>query len=502
MKHATQKTAAFLLACLMLSPSVLSCGGTDPVSTETQGVTASADTTAPVETEEVYPYETPDLGGYALRVLSAGFLWNMYQEVDVTETNGEVLNDAVYNRNRKIESKLNCAFEETNWEVNDDPNNINSHLKDIILSGDDLYDVTYACVYLMPAMVTDGYFQNLLDIDGLHLQEAWWDSVVAENGIIEDSLYFVTSPMQLMPYDGAWALFFNETMMEKNDMEKPYDLVRSGKWTYEALLGYTKAITNMNGDSSFAWNNDGNAVYGMSIHEFAPDKFILGANEYFIERDDSGDLIFAANDERFFNVLDALSPIICGNTGYSIYGSNTDFDAEAGGYMHIFASGRSLFLTAEIKGAQLLRDMDDTFGIVPYPKYDEGQSSYYSSFVNQCLFYTIPVTNTHTYETAIISDYTSYLSMQDVLPVYYGNVVEQKGLRNEDSIEMLDIILSTKSVDLGILFGWTSSLLSTMRSKLYSGADDVASLIAKQQKTIEKSMTKTVEAVREAQENS
>lgn len=502
MKTKKQTIAAFLLACLMLTPSVISCGDTAAATADTDAGTTPTGTTAPTETEAAYPYETPDLGGYALRVLSSGFLWNMYQEVDVTETNGEVLNDAVYARNRKIESKLNCAFEETNYEVNDDPNNLNLHLKDIILSGDDVYDVTYACIYSMPAMVTDGYFMNLLDFDELHLNEPWWDSVVADNAILEDCLYFVTSPMHLMPYDGAWALFFNETMMEKNDMEKPYDLVRSGKWTYDALLGYTKSITNMNGDASFAWNNSGNAVYGMSIHSFAPDKFILGANEYFIERDESGELQFAANDERFFNVLESLIPIICGDTGYSIFGSNTDFDAEAGGYMHIFASGRSLFLTAEIKGAQLLRDMDDTFGIVPYPKYDENQDSYYSSFVNQCLFYTIPVTNTHLKETAVISDYTSYLSMQDVLPVYYGNVVEQKGLRNEDSIEMLDIILNTKSVDLGILFGWTSSILDSMRSNLYNGNSNTASLIEKQEKAIVKNMEKTVEAIRASIENS
>jgi len=502
MKTKKQTIAAFLLACLMLTPSVISCGDTAAATADTDAGTTPTGTTAPTETEAAYPYEMPDLGGYALRVLSSGFLWNMYQEVDVTETNGEVLNDAVYARNRKIESKLNCVFEETNYEVNDDPNNLNLHLKDIILSGDDVYDVTYASIYSMPAMVTDGYFMNLLDFDELHLNEPWWDSVVADNAILEDCLYFVTSPMHLMPYDGAWALFFNETMMEQNDMEKPYDLVRSGKWTYDALLGYTKAITNMNGDASFAWNNSGNAIYGMSIHSFAPDKFLLGANEYFIERDDNGDLQFAANDERFFNVLEALSPIICGDTGYSIFGSNTDFDAEAGGYMHIFASGRSLFLTAEIKGAQLLRDMDDTFGIVPYPKYDENQESYYSSFVNQCLFYTIPVTNTHLKETAVISDYTSYLSMQDVLPVYYGNVVEQKGLRNEDSIEMLDIILNTKSVDLGILFGWTSSILDSMRSNLYNGNSNTASMIEKQEKAIVKNMEKTVEAIRASIENS
>ncbi len=504
MKFTTKQTTAVLLASLLLASSLISCGSSGdntPAVTEAQNNTAAVETET-AETEAVYPYETPDLNGYTLRVLSSGHLWDMYQEVDVTETNGEVLNDAVYNRNRKVESKLNCAFEETNLEVNDDPNTLNNQIKNMVLAGEDQYDVTYASIYLMPAMVTDGYFQNLLEIDGLNLKEAWWDSVVAENGTIEDHLYFVTSPMHLMPYDGAWALFFNETMMERNDMEKPYDLVREGKWTIDALLGYTKQIANMNGDASFEWNRDGNAVYGLSSHQFSPDKFILGTGEYFIERSDSGELQFAATDERFFNVVDKLLTLTTESTGYTIYGSNTDFDAETGGYMYIFESGRSLFLTAEIKGAQLLRNMEDTFGIVPYPKYDEDQTSYYSSFVNQCYFYTIPATAANLRETAIISDYTSFLSMQEVLPVYYGNVVEQKGLRNQDSIEMLDIVLSTKTVDLGILFGWTNTLLEAMRDKFFAGATDIASTVEKQQASIEKKMVKTVEAIQDAIANS
>ncbi|MBQ7982286.1 MAG: extracellular solute-binding protein [Clostridia bacterium] len=501
MKTMKQLTASALLLALLASAAA--CGSSDGKGSVTDA--GGQDSTVPETTaveEEAYPYETPDLGGYALRVLSAGFLWDMYMEVDVTETTGEVLNDAVYNRNRRVEDKLNCTFDETNLEVSDDPGNLNKKLQESIMAGEDLYDVAYAAIYNTPAMVTDGYFRNLLDVEELHLEEAWWDSVVADNATIEDCLFFVTSPMHLMPYDGAWVLFFNETMMEKNDMEKPYDLARSGKWTYDALLDYCKQITNMNGDASFAWDQGGNAIYGISSHGYAADKFIIGAGEYFIEKEQDGTLAFAASGERFFDVLTSLAGIMDENTGYTIFGSNTDYDAATGGYMYVFSVGRSLFLTGEVKAAQQLRDMEDTFGILPYPKYDETQESYYSSFVNQCMFYTIPVTNTHTRETAIISDYTSYMSKRDVLPVYYGNVVEQKGLRNEDSIEMLDLILSTKTVDLGVLFGWTNTLLEAMRTKLFAGSTDLASLVEKQQKNIDKKMSATLETIRDTLENS
>ena len=49
----------------------------------------------------------------------------------------------------------------------------------------------------------------------------------------------------------------------------------------------------------------------------------------------------------------------------------------------------------------------------------------------------IPVTNPDISEAALIMDAFSYMTYKDVLPVYYDVSLSQKGLRNEDSIEML-----------------------------------------------------------------
>ena len=170
--------------------------------------------------------------------------------------------------------------------------------------------------------------------------------------------------------------------------------------------------------------------------------------------------------------------------------------------MHTFHSGRSLFLTAEIKAAQLLRDMDATFGVVPLPKLDETQEDYRCDFVQSCLFYTIPVTNAHLYETAVASDYLSYLGMRDILPIYYENVVEQKGLRNEDSIEMLDIVLSNKTIDIANVFGWGMTLNQTISKELFKGSDAIASILEKQKSKIEKSIQDMLGAIAQSQENS
>ncbi len=147
-------------------------------------------------------------------------------------------------------------------------------------------------------------------------------------------------------------------------------------------------------------------------------------------------------------------------------------------------------MTGEIKAAQLMRDMTDTFGIVPFPKYDESQQQYYTSLVSQLFYMTIPSTNTNTSRTATIYEAMTHESYLSVIPTYYSNVVEQKGLRNEDSIDMLEIMRQTRAVDVATIFNWSSNLRSSLNTKLFNGNAQVASDIAAQQTKVEASMQK------------
>lgn len=46
-------------------------------------------------------------------------------------------------------------------------------------------------------------------------------------------LYFAVSDLSLTAFDLTWCLMFNEMKMEELNMDKPYDLVRNGKWTLD-----------------------------------------------------------------------------------------------------------------------------------------------------------------------------------------------------------------------------------------------------------------------------
>ena len=90
-------------------------------------------------------------------------------------------------------------------------------------------------------------------------------------------------------------------------------------------------------------------------------------------------------------------------------------------------------------------------------------------------------------------DALTYESYTDILPIFYGVTIEQKGLRNEESIEMLDIIRSTRFFDIGDAYGWTTSIQDSIRRALDVGNDNIASIIASNKDAVNAAIEATMD---------
>ena len=144
-----KRTALLLLAALSVS-ALASCGeAAAPVSGE------NADNTLPVETEEVTAAPAKDIvnwesanlpvvdyGGKAYNILTydnsnAYYAWRM---LDTASLDGEVMNDAIYNRNRKIEGIYNIKI---NSEYS---TAVSSGLSKSVKAGDNAYDAGFDAI--------------------------------------------------------------------------------------------------------------------------------------------------------------------------------------------------------------------------------------------------------------------------------------------------------------------------------------------------------------------
>ena len=489
-------TTSIITVVLLLVIILTACAAdSGTAQSTTASVTTSPEAAVTEDTGIQYDYPEADYGGAELTILNVSNLWDMLVEIDRPELNGEILNDAVYNRNRNIEQMYNFVLKEVSHA--EDTAAVTTAARQSLMAGDDVYDIMYLSLPDVPALMLEGYFYNLKNIPELNLDQPWWDQQVVDAATIDDTLFFATSAWHLMAFDGTWCLFFNEDMITDYNLSSPYDHVRDNTWTVDKINEYAASIANLNGDDSFGWNANGNSIYGISAHVNMVQKFIRGAGESFVAVGSDGYPEFKIENERFYTLISKLSRTFNDGSGLTIKADTDDFNVEKGGYVHIFTVERSLFLTGEIKAAQLMRDVDFTFGILPFPKFDEKQESIYSSTVYQMFVFLLPVTSPDTEFAATIADVMSFESYKNILPIYFDVVVSQKGLRNEDSIEMLNIIRDTRGIDIGDVFGWTSSLASGIADKVFKGDDTAASSIATQKSNIEASIQKMIDKFQE-----
>jgi hypothetical protein len=223
----------------------------------------------------------------------------------------------------------------------------------------------------------------------------------------------------------------------------------------------------------------------------------MSADVDLYERGKNGSLTFTFGGERLHNALEKIAKM-CTLADGKIYFNNDDLSNPIG-YMSLFAADRALFLTCELKSAMQERAMESTFGLVPMPKLDEKQENYRSLVTYTTEFLTIPKTQDKLSEAGLILDALTYESWRDVLPVYYDITVSQKGLRNAESIEMMQILRDSRSIDFTRVFPIATDLGEALRMLVTDGAGDVsgaASVIESGKSAAEAELQKVLDAMK------
>ncbi len=473
-----------LLAAILCS-SITACGGSESTETTPAGETTPAEVveTTPAETEPAYVYPALDLGGDTISILNMESYWGMHVRIDVDETTGEMLNDAMYDRSRLVEEKFNCKILDDRLPGSENQlENTTTAAKKEIQAGESTHDVMYIRDDRLVNFFTESLLQDLKTLPQLHLDEVWWDGAYNSIAQVGDSILGAAGDGHLMGYDSSWCVFFNEKIIENNGLELPYGLVKEGKWTLDKLQEYAAAVANVDVTQS-DWTNGGNAVYGMVTHPHAPDKFIFSMGNDYVTKAADGTLAFSAETEQFYGTVEKLAKFIS-NTAVTLPGDSNDF-SENKGYVYTFMNSYAAFLTAEVKTANNIRDMEDTFGILPFPKYDEAQEDYRTPLMYGLQVMTIPTTNGDAENTAAVMDAIAYEGSQTVVPVYFDNTVAHKGLRNENSVEMMEIMRYTRSADISVVYGWNSQLAGTIQGNVFKGTTEAASVLASHKGAIE-----------------
>lgn len=452
---------------------------------------AQQDTTAAVTTqglseavtENLYADNLPekDFGGYEFKIFTRQQAW-YHGEWLAEEENGEILNDAIFKRNSTVAERFNISFSEV-CEGNTDT------ARNTILAGDDAYDVINARCSVGWTYAEESLIYKLKDLPYIDLSKAYWDSSLNEYLTICGEKYFAVGANNLTSYDYTHVLVFNKEIVENNKLDNPYDIVKSGKWTLDAFDKAVKNITNdINGDSVM----DDKDSYGfLSQPKAVLPGFWIGSNVLSVNKNSSDEPVFTMpTDIKFLDVFDIIYKITWDNKSWFVNESKTNNDAAL---TTMFQDNKSLFMDMTFYYIESLRDMDANFGIIPYPKYDENQNDYLSR-IEGCEFTCVPVTAADPERTSVILEAIASESAKSVLPAYYDIALKTKYTRDDESMEMLDIIFNNRVFDLGDTI-WCDQLRDGVFRDMFSANDRaISSKFASMQTVMNEKINATVKA--------
>ena len=503
------KVLALILAAMMTLSSFASCsdkgtnGGNDSETTggdaaATETTSSGEETTVETEEERIKPDipATADYGGDDINFLFwqlSAWMGTVRQCRDIYSEGitGEAINDAVYNRNIKIEDayKVKIALEMM------DLDKISTAISQEVNGGTNTYDVMYPRLYDAPSLYQKAYFHNIKKIPNIDLEKPWWDSNSVEAITCSGYLPAVATSINVNDKDATAAVAFNKTIASNAQLEDIYSLVREGKWTYDKLSTLAEAAyQDLNGDGQMMPDDD---LYGLLGGNDVMAAFFYGSGSSLVTHDETGAFALTFGTERDIN---AATKVVEMMNQKWFMNHHTIANTDDTYYRQLFESGHGLFFWMRLDDVTNMRAGEADFGIIPTPKYEESQDAYYS-MVSQhttgLLSVPITLTGDKLSEVGMVLEALAAESHYTLIPEYIETSLKTKNSRDAESADMLDIIINNRVFDPMLIYnfgGFADAFMDLGKNN----NTDIASFIKGKQKLVDKMIKKTTEALEAA----
>ncbi len=467
----TKRIISMLLCILMLVSMAMlaSCGSSDDNNSSN---TASEDNTNKGENLEDY-VDMPEFRwtGDEFKEFHVAIYSNEHQatyfcedvEPNLYSTTDASLNDAVIKRNNEIFNKYGVTI------VGEPVIDVAEALKTDVESSLKQYDAALPFMALAATLAQDDFLYDLNEFsDYLHFDQPWWDKYATESLSIGGKLFFNTGDISIMPKIVSDAITFNKEMLKKNFPDTDlYQMVKDKQWTFDKMVEMSREVTaDTDGNPGMSHTD----TWGLSSSYADVSRFFIAGGRSYITKDSDDLPIVAVNDAASTTAIQRILENLQLKDDW-VYHCNTYSDPNQMWVvsLDVFGQNRALFRMSAFSAIKKLRQYDDAdeFGIVPLPLLTEDQDNYYTHCSARMAYgVVIPVSLTREEAefSAFMIEAMAFGGMKYITPAYYDTTLKYRDLRDDESVEMLDLIFDNVVYDLGVIydFGGVSSMLTTL----------------------------------------
>jgi len=255
--------------------------------------------------------------------------------------------------------------------------------------------------------------------------------------------------------------------------------------------------TDKNGDGKFSLDRD---IYGLSGREYNFQPILFASGVRLVGWDEANETFtFNFMTERLLQVAEGIATIYeqPANADY-VHFADYDLGRTA------FSDGRSLFYSRLLGDFKQLREVEDDYGVICFPRYDFANEDT-SYFVQNPTTLFLPIVigddnrdgDADYNEIGIFLQAVGAYTLDVTLDEYIENAVIGKGMRDQNSADMVRIMMQNRNFDLTQAFSFPN-----MASGLYTcikSNSGYASVGKKLERSFGKLSDKIVDEVKEHQ---
>lgn len=442
-----KKLLALLLAGLMCSSVLVSCGTDEKDNAQTTGKEATTNEDFAEETAQVDSYLAELASQHNFDGSTFTYIGAEGQTAENDEETGNIENDALYKRQRELEELFGIDWEsivpEDTGEVTQYTGTV-EYVRTAVMAGTKSYDLVQgSIVATLQPIFNEDCLESVSDFTVLDLEADWWPSTLSETHSIAGQLYLLNGPIMTTYYTDASAVLVNKAVADNYNIEIPYDSVKDGTWTFDKMFEIASAVpANTTGSGQYRYGEPN----GLAI---------LFANGITVTKFDEDGVPYVESPlpTALSDLCDRFSVILGDSTQTAqvIYdrGETVEEKYGAESVEDMFIDGDILFSFKATSSAVAFREKDVEFGILPMPKGSASQSQYYSYASNwNTRFCAVPRCTRDLEVTDVIVEALAAVSLKYIKPAYYDKLLKGRSTHDTDSREMLDIIFETKIYDI------------------------------------------------------
>jgi hypothetical protein len=452
-------------------------------STETTAETTAEDT----EIRSSLPANL-DFGGEEINV------WYFTKNSDTSESflnikgelTGDIIDNVLYERNVAIEEQLKVKMNYI--DVGTGSSDVGNVIRPILMADDTSYDLFNVVQWNSGSLSLENLFYNLNGAPYIDLEKPWWATdYMREMAIGTDKLYFLCGDVSPDMIRCIASMYFNKNLYT-NALGSPddvYDTVLNGQWTMDKLMADAAVVyADIDGDGTV---NPGDRL-GYTTNKYNNiDPLVYGAGVRTTERDANDVPYLVLNNERTASFAEKLYKLCFETVGGRADARDNLLNIQD------FSNGNVLYLLGFLYTSEKLRDMEDDYGIIPFPKYNEEQDNYYAVVHDIATLMCLPTNCTKVEQVAAVLEAMAYYSYKNVMPAYYETALKTKYVRDQSSAQIIDLIHNATMTDIAYVYSSSFNGLGYLfREFVTGGQNNFASLYTGKEKTALVNMDKLV----------